>query len=264
MKKKLTVVALSLTMALSMGMQSFAATTSIEPQFDGPARANVSDIAVDQNDAPVSYRFNSKLSNVTAEEVQAAKAEGLEIIGKITDPIVIRAKVGLAEASKGKIPTSITTYATLNNQDNTSPTESVARLGGITTTKTNFYDGRYFDQYDRYVVDGPSNFSTSYSKTGTREWNTSATGSVTVSGTVYTVASIEASVSATVGYTFGQSETKTQTYTVDIPSNKYWEIKIWVSYLVYSYVSKVGTTTVATGKTWRPNGLVIQKLEYNK
>jgi len=59
-------------------------------------------------------------------------------------------------------------------------------------------------------------------------------------------------------------ETKTQKYSVEIPNNKYWVIKVWVSYLVYEYETTVGSITIATGQTWRPNGLVIEKAEYAK
>ena len=223
--------------------------------------------------APIPYgnAFSSNkkgASNITDDEIAAAEANGLTIIEKITDPIVIQQMVhnGLAEIDEnGGLPTSITTYRTRETTDDgeKSGTDS-ARAAGITVTKTNYYDGRYFDDYDRYVVDGPAQFSTTYTKRGTYNWNTSMSSDVTVGGKVYKVADVKAAVSSKVGYTFGYEEEQSQTYTANIPSGKYWVIKVYVSYLVHEYTAKVGTVTLATGKTWKPNGLVITKAEYNQ
>lgn len=89
-------------------------------------------------------------------------------------------------------------------------------------------------------------------------------GEVSAGGEIYGVAELKAAVSSEVGYTFGKEETKSQKYNVTIPANKYCEIKVWVSYLVHEYTAKVSNITLGTGKTWRPNGLVIEKAIYNK
>lgn len=52
-------------------------------------------------------------------------------------------------------------------------------------------------------------------------------------------------------------------YKVNIPENKYWVIKVWTSYRVFTYTAKVGTVQIATGKSWYPNGLVILHTEHN-
>lgn len=217
--------------------------------------------------APESYRSNQRNAVITSEEAAEATANGLEIIDKVTDPYIIQQMVNNGQAERdenGNLPTCIITYyapaaetPTLNEET------ALLRAAGITVTKTDYFDGRYFDDYDRYRVDGPATFETTYSKKGSTNWNTSMSGDVSVGGSVYGVADVKAAVSSKVGYSFGQESTKTQRYTVNIPDKQYWEIKVWVSYLVYEYTAKVGTTTLGTGKTWKPNGLVIEKTVYN-
>lgn len=246
---------LTMCIALSCIMPVFAAETN------------------EHENAPIPYgnaisSYKNDPSNITDEEIAAAAADGLTIIEKITDPIMIQQMVrdGLAETDdNGSFPTSIITYRTRETADDGEKnwTDS-SRAAGITVTKTNYYDGRYFDDYDRYVVDGPAQFSTTYTKKGTYNWNTSMSSDVSIGGKVYKVADVKAAVSSNVGYTFGYEEEQSQTYTANIPSGKYWVIKVYVSYLVYEYTAKVGTETLATGKTWKPNGLVITKAEYNQ
>ncbi len=223
--------------------------------------------------APMPYNnevntYAKSSSNVTDEEIAAAAADGLTIIEKITNPIVIQQMIrdGLAEVDEnGNLPTSIVTYRTRKTDgDIESNVPNVSRATGITVTKTNYYDGQYFDDYDRYVIDGPAQFETSYRKTGKYNWNTSMTSNMSVGGKVYKVADVKAAVSSTVGYSFDYEEEQSQKYTGNVPDGKYWVIKVYVSYLVYEYTAKVGTTTLATGKTWKPNGLVITKTEYNQ
>lgn len=135
---------------------------------------------------------------------------------------------------------------------------------GITVTKTNYYDGRYFEEYDRYVIDGPSSFTQTYSRTSSANWNSSMTGSVTVGGSIYGIADVKSAVSSSMGYTIGSSYTVQSSYSVSVPRNKYWVIKIWTSYKVFSYTAKAGGVTLATGKSWYPNGLVILHYEYDR
>ncbi len=87
------------------------------------------------------------------------------------------------------------------------------------------------------------------------------TGSVTVGETVYEIADVKASMSSSMGYTIGNSYTKSSSYEINIPKNKTWTIKVWTSYRVFSYTAKVGSTTIASGKAWYPNGLVILHTE---
>lgn len=236
-----------------------------------------SDLTVFASDilpAPAKYTTISTLqrsvnSNITDAEIADASANGLKILEKITDPIVIQQMVdnGTTETDDaGSLPSSITLYFALDETAET-PTldtqNSLLRASDIIVTKTNYYDGRYFDDYDRYQINGPCQFETTYSKKGTANWNTSMTSEVSVGGTAYGIAEVKASVSSSVNYAFGVETTKTQKYTCNIPNGKYWKIKVWVSYLVYKYTAKVGTTTLATGYTWKPNGLVIEKTEYN-
>ena len=88
-------------------------------------------------------------------------------------------------------------------------------------------------------------------------------GSITVGGKVYKVADVKAAVEGTVGYTMGSTKTSTDSYKINIPAGKYWVIKVWTSFLVYQYDAKVGATTISTGYTWKPNGLIIRHTEYN-
>ncbi len=135
---------------------------------------------------------------------------------------------------------------------------------GISISKTKYYDGKYFDVYDRYVVDGPSKFNTTYSKKSTANWNTSMGSSVTVGADIFTVANVKAAVSNSMGFSIGVEYTKSSSYSINIPAKKYWEIKVWNSFLVYDYNAKVGNKQIASGKCWYPNGLIIVKTEYNK
>lgn len=205
--------------------------------------------------------------NITRADLTEAKANGFDILEKVSDEATIQKMVdsGLAERDEnGNLPISITTYFAPNQTAETLLDDTMLPLStdGITVTKKRHYNGRYFDDYDRYVVDGPSKFTTTYSRTAQTNWNTSMSGEISAGGKVYGIAEVKAKVSAKVGYSFGVESTQSQTYTVNIPKGKYWEIKIWTSYLVHEYAAMVGKVTLGTGYTWKPNGLVIQKTEY--
>lgn len=206
-------------------------------------------------------------NNITRADLAEAKANGFEILEKISDEATIQKMVdsGLAECDEnGNLPISITTYFVPTQTAETLSDDTMLPLNtdGIIVTKKRHYNGQYFDDYDRYVVDGPSKFTTTYSKTAQTNWITSMSGEISAGGKVYRVADVKAKVSANVGYSFGVESTQSQTYTVNIPKGKYWEIKIWTSYLVYEYTAKVGKITLGTGYTWKPNGLIIKKTEY--
>lgn len=252
--KNLISAVLSITLVLSSLTTVYAADTS----------GNVS--------APKPYDTYAAPNRSVAllEETAFASVNGMEVLDVITDPAAIQKMVddGLAEVDeKGNLPTRVTTYFAPDvtaEKTLSEPPANLLRATPISVSKTRYYDGRYFDDYDRYKIDGKASFEVTYSKKGSSNWNASMSGNVTVGGTVYGVADLKASVSSSVGYSFGVEETKTQKYSVSIPDKKYWEIKVYVSYLVYEYTAKVGTQTISIGKTWKPNGLVIEKAEYNK
>ncbi|MDR1158940.1 MAG: hypothetical protein LBK75_11690 [Oscillospiraceae bacterium] len=125
---------------------------------------------------------------------------------------------------------------------------------GISVTKIDCYDGKYIDEYERYVIDGPASFSQVYETNSIANWNTSMTASASVGGTLYNVAEVKAAVSGSMGFTIGREYKKTSTYAADIQSGKYWEIKAWTNYRVFLYTAKVGSAALATGKSWHPNG----------
>lgn len=244
--KKILAVVLSIILVFSMGLTALASTSG---------------------EAPTPIRPTTRALYVPESEAMLARENGLEIIDFITDPLVIQEMVdsGMAETKEGKLPLSITTYLALDEAsdsvmtDNTQPS---SRKAAISVSKGQYYDGQYFDDYDRDVVEGAARYTTTYEKSGTRSWNTSVTGSVKVGADLFSLADIEKSVSSSMGYTFGESEKKTKEFQVNIPANKTWEIKVWVSYLVHTYTAKVGSIEIASGRAWRPNGLIIKKTEY--
>lgn len=216
----------------------------------------------------ISISDTTKGSVITEEEIKRARDLGLEIVSKITDPAQIQALVDAGEVElsyKGELPVSVITYKTIDNRVPGSYIQDQVSLAssGISIEKYDWYDGRYFEEYDRYVIDGPSTFTQTYSRTSTTGWNHSMSGSVTVGGKVYGVAEVKAVLESSAGYAIGSSVTKTSVYQVNIPSGKYWEIKVWTSYRVFSFKAKVGSITLTTGKSWYPNGLVIRHTEYN-
>lgn len=220
--------------------------------------------------APEEYHSSVKrnmLDQVTPEEMLEARVNGLEIVNKITDLDTIQqmAREGQISVDKnGNLPAGIITYFAPEQKDAFSDLSVAARTSSISVNTTRYFDGRYFDDYDRYRVDGEGSFEVTYEKTGSSGWNTSMSGEISASGEVYDVAELKAAVSSKIGHTFGKEETKRQKYSGTIPANKYCEIKVWASYLVHEYTAKVGNITLGTGKTWKPNGLVIEKAMYNK
>lgn len=229
--------------------------------------SSVCTFAQTSDEAPTPIRPTTRALYIPESEAMLARENGMEIIDFITDPLVIQEMVdsGMAETKEGKLPLSITTYLALDDAsdsvmtDNTQPS---SRKAAISVSKGQYYNGQYFDDYDRDVIDGAARYTTTYEKSGTRSWNTSATGSVKVGVDLFSLADIEKSVSSSMGYSFGRSEKHTKEFQVHVPANKTWEIKVWVSYLVHTYTAKVGSTEIASGRAWRPNGLIIKKTEY--
>lgn len=251
--KKILSVLLAVAMLVSMSVTAFAAEKS-NPM---PSQSvTLFDLADNINIMPQ----NGTLSTNPDTTVTT---------GEITDVNTIQALVyaGIVECGEnGALPTKVVVTQVVDNSV-VSPVADVAPANApitpISISKYDYYDGQYFDEYDRYQVDGPSQFSTTYSRTSTANWNTSMTTGVEVSGKVYSVAEVKGAISSSTGYTIGSSYTKSSSYTVNIPENKYWIIKVWTSYRVFSYTAKVGTVEIASGKSWYPNGLVILHTEYN-
>jgi len=259
MKKIVTSLFLVGCMCFSPASMAFAADSLIYTNY------NQDDMRIENNDSLSSLEEAS--AEVTYSDIQEAAEQGFEILAKIDDPDVLQDLVDSGDieyGENGTLPDYVMLYKTIEEERSPSSTIMPTATSTISITKSNYYDGQYFEDYDRFVIDGPSSFTQSYSRTDTASWNGSMTGSVSVGGTVYTVANVQAAVSTSMGYTIGKSYTKTSTYSVNIPSGKYWTIKVWTSYRVFSYTAKVGTTTLGTGKSWYPNGLVILHTQYSK
>jgi len=230
--------ALALLLMLSITSIAFAAGgegSDNAPQFD-----------------PI-FELIENIAEVPQNDASSAVPDRTVITGTITDASIIQSLVNDGAVGcdpNGNIPTKIVVTQII---DNTSfdpifvDTRSTQPKSPISISKTNYYDGRYFEEYDRYVIG----------------WNSDMSASVEVSGNLYSVAEVKASVSSSMGYTIGTSYTSTSQYKVNIPANKKWEIKVWTSYRVFTYTAKVGSVKLATGKSWYPNGLVILHTEYN-
>lgn len=152
-----------LTTVLTLGSNLTVFAAKVDPQNNT--------VAPSPYEVTTTLQQNS-LKNVTAKELVEANANGFEIMEKVTDPSTIQQMVndGLAETDEnGNLPTSITTYFASDKNVESNLLEqqsSLLRSSGISVTKTRYYDGQYFDDYDRYVVDGPSEFEVTYSKKG--------------------------------------------------------------------------------------------------
>lgn len=223
--------------------------------------------AVSEAPTPVEQQSlsDAKLNEVTAEEKLEADALGLIITEKITDPTVIQDLVLAGQADygpDGQLPVEIIIYETKETYYE-EPENTILRAKEIGVTKANSKIVRFEDEYDEYEIPGPSIDRVEYTRTDTVGWEYKTQGSLEVSGTVYTVAQIKAAVSASTGHTIGRSETKTLEYSIDIPENETWVIRVWTNFRQYDWTAKVGNVTLATGKTWYPAGLKIEKQVYN-
>lgn len=252
--KKVVCFVLAIIMMLSMTVTAFAAGNNnsenaphIDPIFD----------LVDE------------ISMVPQNGTLTTTTESIVVTGTISDADKIQALIneGIVECGlNGELPTKVVVTQIIDNtalNEKTVVPQATAPTTPISITKSDFFDGRYFEEYDRYMIDGPSEFTETYSRTSTANWNSDMTSSVEVSGKIYSVAEVKGAVSKSMEYTIGESYTKTANYKVNIPENKYWVIKVWTSYRVFTYTAKVGTVQIATGKSWYPNGLVILHTEHN-
>lgn len=254
--KKFTITILAVAMLLSMSTTAFAANDGgyeNEPQY-----------------APF-FDLMDDVSISLQERNSSTLADNLEITGTITDADKIQVLVndGLVERdAEGNNPTKIVVHQII---ENSIPDESVlsqiapdfvspnSLYSLISVTRSDFYDGQYFDDYDRYVIDGPSDFTQEYTREDTANWNCTMSGSASVG-----VDDVKAAVSSSMGYSIGTKYTRTSKYNIKIPANKVWTVKVWTSFRVFTYTAKVGSLQVATGKCWYPNGLVILHTEYNR
>ena len=252
--KKMLSFALALMLMLSITSTAFAAGeegSDNAPQLD-----------------PI-FELTDNIAEAPQNDTSSAAPNRTVITGTITDVSTIQSLVndGTVECDQnGNIPTKIVVTQIIDNTSFDPPsvdTRSTQPKSPISISKTDYYDGRYFEEYDRYEIDGPSEFTKTYSRTSTASWNSDMSASVEVSGNLYSVAEVKAAVSSSMGYTIGTSYTSTSQYKVNIPANKKWEIKVWTSYRVFTYTAKVGSVKIATGKYWYPNGLVILHTEYN-
>lgn len=252
--KKILSFALALMLMLSITSTAFAAG---EEGTDNAPRID-----------PI-FELTNSITEVPQSNTFSAAPDKTVITGTITDVNTIQTLInnGTVECDpNGNIPTKIVVTQIIDKAS-IDATSDIARStqpkSPVSISKTDYYDGRYFEEYDRYVIDGPSEFTETYSRTSTASWNSDMTANVEVSGNVYSVAEVKAAVSSSMGYTVGTSYTKTSNYKVNIPAKKYWEIKVWTSYRVFTYTAKVGSVKIASGKSWYPNGLVILHSEYN-
>ena len=252
--KKMLSFALALMLMLSITSTAFAAGeegSDNAPQLD-----------------PI-FELTDNIAEAPQNDTSSAAPNRTVITGTITDVSTIQSLVndGTVECDQnGNIPTKIVVTQIIDNPSFDPPsvdTRSTQPKSPISISKTDYYDGRYLEEYDRYEIDGPSEFTKTYSRTSTASWNSDMSASVEVSGNLYSVAEVKAAVSSSMGYTIGTSYTSTSQYKVNIPANKKWEIKVWTSYRVFTYTAKVGSVKIATGKSWYPNGLVILHTEYN-
>lgn len=213
---------------------------------------------------------NSKRTtkNITVKERTQAKSIGLDIVAKVTDAstlsqLVEEGSISLGE--DGNLPDYLIIYKAADVSETESEKPSMVPFAGtsIHTVKTKYYDGRYFDRYDRYVVQGPNKFTHTYSKSDTANWTKNISGDVTLEGTVYKFATIKASVAGSMGKTIGQTYKKESTYEVNVPANKKWTIKVWNSFMVYNYSTFAGIDKLCSGKCWYPNGLIFAHTQTN-
>lgn len=254
--KKLITAILAVAMLFSISTMAFATDDSgyeNEPQY-ASFLALMDDVSISPQD-----------------RTSLAPSDSIEITGTITDAAKIQALVndGLVECdAEGNNPTKIVVHQIVDNSvldesvmsqiasDFVSP-NSLYSI--ISVTRSDFYDGQYFDDYDRYVVDGPCDFTEEYERKDTANWNCTLSANASVGEK-----DVKAAVSSSMGYSIGTSYTRTSKYAIKIPANKKWEIKIWTSFRVFTYTAKVGSLQVATGKCWYPNGLIILHTEYNR
>ena len=152
--KKVVCFMLAIIMMLSMTVTAFAAGNNnsenaphIDPIFD----------LVDE------------ISMVPQNGTLTTTTESIVVTGTISDADKIQALIneGIVECGlNGELPTKVVVTQIIDNtalNEKTVVPQATAPTTPISITKSNFFDGRYFEEYDRYMIDGPSEFTETYS-----------------------------------------------------------------------------------------------------
>lgn len=194
-----------------------------------------------------------------------AEDNGLSVTQKITDAKAMNKLIddGLIALSDKGEPPHFVLYLSSSEKQRKAPAPS-SSVPEMTITKTSLYTGQYFDDYSRYVIDGPSTIKNPYTESGIANWNTSMSADVTIDGTTFTVEAVKAAVSHAMGHTIGERYENRAEYEFAIPDGRYCEVKIWSRYQVFTWTAAAGSTTIATGQGWYPNGLILQHAQYDK
>lgn len=151
--KKVVCFVLAIIMMLSMTVTAFAAGNNnsenaphIDPIFD----------LVDE------------ISMVPQNGTLTTTTESIVVTGTISDADKIQALIneGIVECGlNGELPTKVVVTQIIDNtalNEKTVVPQATAPTTPISITKSNFFDGRYFEEYDRYMIDGPSEFTETY------------------------------------------------------------------------------------------------------
>lgn len=251
--KKLLSVILSLVALFTTFTPLTARAAEVDTSHNAPIYSNIFEFMDDVSVQPEYTTYSGTVGTT-------------KVIGSTTDSgkILALANKGLIDRNAdGSLPSKVCATQILETPSINYPENELLRASLISISKSDHYDGRYFEDYDRYVIDGPSNFSQTYSRTSTVGWNTDMSGSIKVDGDIYTVAAVQSALSSSMGYTIGNSVTSTSNYNINVPSGKIWTIKVWTSYRVFTYTASVGSIKLASGQSWYPNGLVILHTESN-
>lgn len=169
--KKMLSFALALMLMLSITSTAFAAGeegSDNAPQLD-----------------PI-FELTDNIAEAPQNDTSSAAPNRTVITGTITDVSTIQSLVndGTVECDQnGNIPTKIVVTQIIDNTSFDPPsvdTRSTQPKSPISISKTDYYDGRYLEEYDRYEIDGPSEFTKTYSRTSTASWNSDMSASVEV------------------------------------------------------------------------------------
>lgn len=172
--KRMLCFVMAIAMIFSITVSAYAESSSSNTAFEGKGEPQSVSL----------FDYAEKVTKTEGKQIKGSSQTYTEVSGEITNPSVIEMlyEQGLIELNEdGTLPRkAVVTQIVLESSG-----EPQGTKGGISITKSNYYDGQYFDEYDRYVISGPSEFTQTYSRTSTANWNTNMTGSVTVGGNIY-------------------------------------------------------------------------------